>query len=356
MLIPLCRHFIWLLCFHLFMPTNVWAQDADASKSSAQSTAPKDKPIQEKESKNSKEPSRSSIFVQDLEGDANVSADHLRALNGFVVHGVSQFDQFNVVTKEQLRRAGDLFAEQQSAGCGVSEECLAELADAMGARYVVYGRAAYVEENYLLAMSLMDSQSVEVIQRVHLQEKKLLDLGQTIDEQMIFLLKPLLRKIEQSRSQKTAASQQSNTGTKGEPLKEDGTQTPAEEMAAPAGEQPAHEAEDLESSAASSEESTKEGEAAAATIERPDAQSGVSMLTLGGGIGAGVGAVGALAGGAGAVVFYMLFQAALERHGATDAERANYARLTAGAAVVSGVSAILALAGTGVAAAGFVSE
>lgn len=331
------------------------AQETPSKEPSSAPTTAKttEKKAEEPASPEKTEPSRVSIFVQDLESDANIEIDHLRTLNGFVVHAVSKFEQLNVVTKDQIRRAGDLFAERQSTGCGLTEECLAELADAMGARYVIFGRVSYVEENYILAMSLMDSQSVDVIQRVHLQEKKLLALGHTIDEQMIYLLKPLLRQMEKARAKREAEKQETNMGV-GTPAQ--GADGPSPDAKQSADASHAATAEETDASAVDPSVSPQVSSPADPSSNEADVQTGVSWLAVSGGLIAVSGAAITVTGCAGAIYSYSLFQEAMNEPNESDSRRTLLARTTAVPAIAGGIGVIMLLAGAGVTTAGLVSE
>lgn len=79
-------------------------------------------------------------------------------LTSLVAAAASKDDAFDVLTRDDVKKALAVEAERQSMGCE-EESCLAELAGAMGARVVVYGSVGRLGDELLLTLNLFDSQS-----------------------------------------------------------------------------------------------------------------------------------------------------------------------------------------------------
>lgn len=74
-----------------------------------------------------------------------------------------------VVTSEDLRRAVDVEATRQSMGCSASN-CLAEVAAAMGARFVLYGNLSRLgDEELVLTLATFDSNDASATGRATLR-------------------------------------------------------------------------------------------------------------------------------------------------------------------------------------------
>jgi hypothetical protein len=74
-----------------------------------------------------------------------------------LIGSAAQRPDVDVLTGEDVRRAVDLEAERQSLGCAASG-CLAEIAQALGARFVVYGSLAGLgDDELILTLNIFDS-------------------------------------------------------------------------------------------------------------------------------------------------------------------------------------------------------
>ena len=103
------------------------------------------------------------VLVLDLHSDG-VAPELARLLSEEVVAGLAREETLDVLSAEDLRRVVTLEADKSAAGC-TGDDCLAQVASAMGARYVVYGNAGMVGDMTVVHLNLFDTQTQRGIAR-----------------------------------------------------------------------------------------------------------------------------------------------------------------------------------------------
>ena len=93
------------------------------------------------------------LLVLDLDA-ANMPADEARAIDAIVVAN-ARVDGVVLVTQRELQKLAELDAAAQQAGCDTSS-CLAEIAGALGARYVLFGSASRLGQSVTVSLSMFD--------------------------------------------------------------------------------------------------------------------------------------------------------------------------------------------------------
>ncbi len=77
---------------------------------------------------------------------------------------LGQHKKYDVITTQDLRQMAKLEVEKQKSGCS-DMDCLSELAGAMGARYVVYGKVGQLAEQTIITLNLFDSDEAKAVDR-----------------------------------------------------------------------------------------------------------------------------------------------------------------------------------------------
>src|SRR5690606_13720771 len=77
--------------------------------------------------------------------------------------------RLEVVAGDDLRRMADLEADRQALGCEADTSCLAELAGALDAEYVVYGQVGGLGGSILVTLNLFDVRRSRAAGRASLQ-------------------------------------------------------------------------------------------------------------------------------------------------------------------------------------------
>lgn len=85
-------------------------------------------------------------------------------ITGLVSQGLSRSTSLEVITANDLGALTDLEAERQASGCD-SASCLAEIADAMGARFVLFGTAGRLGDVIVVQLNVFDSEAARPIGR-----------------------------------------------------------------------------------------------------------------------------------------------------------------------------------------------
>lgn len=118
------------------------------------------------------------VLVLDLEanGTDRVAAD---VVSGDVARTLAAGGRLSVMRQSDLRQMIDVEAQRQSLGCDTSS-CLAELAGALGATYVVFGSVSRLGETHVVQLSLFDSRSATVLAREAARVRRLEDLSSAV--------------------------------------------------------------------------------------------------------------------------------------------------------------------------------
>lgn len=122
-----------LVCGQAAAPTRAAAQPAAAAPSTVAASKP-------------------TVLVLDLE-PAGVSKDDAHFVTAEIARTLAEPATVNVLSAADLRRLASLESDKQAMGCE-AQSCLAELANAMGAEYVVFGTVGRIDEQFMLEVSL----------------------------------------------------------------------------------------------------------------------------------------------------------------------------------------------------------
>lgn len=98
---------------------------------------------------------RALLLVLDVDA-AHLATVDRDGLGEALTLGLTQRLDLEVQSMRALAARAQLGAEQQAAGCDTSS-CLAEIANAMGARYVAYSRVVRLGDNQLMRIDIFDS-------------------------------------------------------------------------------------------------------------------------------------------------------------------------------------------------------
>ena len=97
------------------------------------------------------------LLVMDLKPDKGVDPQMASTLTDFLAAWVGESKKFSVTSKRELTTLADLEAQRQEADCESSDVCVSDLADALGARFVVFGRVGKLGESFFVHVTLADA-------------------------------------------------------------------------------------------------------------------------------------------------------------------------------------------------------
>lgn len=120
---------------------------------------------------------------------ADVDDATVKTLSRLLTAALSEKGTYEVSSSQELKAAIEFEGDKQSVGCSVdSTSCLAEVASAMGARFVVFGQVGSVADELFMTLQLFDSTAGKSAARVVVQRssaKELLDAMPTSVDELI---------------------------------------------------------------------------------------------------------------------------------------------------------------------------
>lgn len=128
------------------------------------------------------------ILVMGLEHSADVQADVARTLTDLITLEVAKSGAFKTLSSGDLQNLLALEGEKQAAGCDDDVGCIAEIASAMGARFVIFGRVSKLGDIHVVNLNLLDALNAAPISRSSLQTRDLEEVVGTIAEAVAPLL------------------------------------------------------------------------------------------------------------------------------------------------------------------------
>ena len=121
---------------------------------------------------------------------SGIDAKQAKAIDDIVGQSVSRAQNLTVMTVADVGRIADVDAKKELMGCD-QDGCMAQLAGAFGARYVVYGSVAVLGELYVVQLTLFDSDVGQALRRSRVETTNLADMTKRIDEGVDDVLSPI---------------------------------------------------------------------------------------------------------------------------------------------------------------------
>lgn len=128
-------------------------------------------------------------------GAAHAAVDENSAglVTDLVTAALAKEPAFEVVSSADVRRQLELEAEKQASGCDANDACLAEIAGAMGAKLVVYGKLGSLDDVVVLTLNLFDSSQGRAAGRVVVREPSLKAISDKVDGAVHELVAPFVK-------------------------------------------------------------------------------------------------------------------------------------------------------------------
>jgi TolB-like protein len=118
------------------------------------------------------------LLVLGLE-PAGVTPDEAKILDGMIANALTRHADIQVVTSDELKQMMELEGEKQALGCD-DTSCLGEIAGAMGAQYVLFGKAGRFGELFVVQVNLFDSTQAKAVTRQEIQERELEQVAERV--------------------------------------------------------------------------------------------------------------------------------------------------------------------------------
>ncbi|OGQ09485.1 MAG: hypothetical protein A2138_15560 [Deltaproteobacteria bacterium RBG_16_71_12] len=132
---------------------------------------------------------RAQLLVLNLDA-IDVPPDKVSMLNGRIANLLSSRNDVDTVTSSDMQAMAQIDATKASMGCD-DASCLAEMASALGARYVIYGRVGRLDDVILLQVNLFDASVGKPISRQEAEGAQLKELSDKLPKTLSALLAPL---------------------------------------------------------------------------------------------------------------------------------------------------------------------
>jgi TolB-like protein len=132
----------------------------------------------------------SSVLVLSLEPQGIESAQ-AALLDGMVANAVGRHAGLEVVTARELQQMMELEGSRQTMGCDTAS-CLAEIAGAMGAQFVVFGKAGRLGELIVVQLNLYDTTKAKAVSREELKSSRVEDIAERLGGVVDRLMAPVV--------------------------------------------------------------------------------------------------------------------------------------------------------------------
>jgi TolB-like protein len=111
-------------------------------------------------------------------------------VDGFIAETMSRQPRLKVLTRSDIERLAAFQADKALIGCA-ADTCMAEIANALGVAYVVFGRIGTLDDLYVVQLNLFDAGKGEPIGRQEARATSLRELDGRVQPAVVRLLSPL---------------------------------------------------------------------------------------------------------------------------------------------------------------------
>lgn len=134
-------------------------------------------------------PKQVKVLVLPIEA-GSLTTEERGLFDSSLARALSAQERLDVLSHEDLARALEVEAQRTALGCD-DASCLAEVAGAMGADHVVYGRITQLGKNLVLQLNLFDAGRARSVERVQTKAAGLEALLEQLDATATDLVRPL---------------------------------------------------------------------------------------------------------------------------------------------------------------------
>jgi len=135
---------------------------------------------------------RPRIALLDLQTSDDADKELATVLGTLLAERIARLGVFEVVTQDDIRRLISFERMKTALTCEDDASCLAEIGGALGARYVITGSVGRLDDQFVVALSFIDSETVETLGRETVRARSALALSSQIDDVLTRLTGPVL--------------------------------------------------------------------------------------------------------------------------------------------------------------------
>jgi hypothetical protein len=123
---------------------------------------------------------RPRALVVDMKG-SGLGEGELDILQQIVTESIARLEQFEVASSDDLRAMMDVEAEKTLTDCDEGDSCFAEIASALGARFIVSSTAGRLGDLTVVTLNIVDTQDATASRRKRVEAKDVADLPRKMD-------------------------------------------------------------------------------------------------------------------------------------------------------------------------------
>jgi TolB-like protein len=153
------------------------------------------------------------ILLLDLKAE-NIKPETVKLIDGILATQLSKLEEFNVVSNADMREMLALEADRTSAGCTDDEGCLAEMAGALGARFVLYGQVGALGESMVVNLNLRDTAAAGSVVRESIMAEKIEQIPAKLGPVLKGMVKEMFGKMPKEKPGTKVATSSTSTSTK----------------------------------------------------------------------------------------------------------------------------------------------
>lgn len=135
-------------------------------------------------------PERPRVLVLDLQG-VDVDPAEAGLLRDAITSRLTRFEELDVVAQGELRRLLEVESSRELLGCDTTA-CRSEIADALGARYLVVGSLGGLGDGMVLNLTLLRGSSGDAVSRRTIHGATLDDIVRQLPPEVDALAAPLV--------------------------------------------------------------------------------------------------------------------------------------------------------------------
>jgi hypothetical protein len=135
------------------------------------------------------------VLLSALCASATVDANTASLMTDVVTTAFSEDERLDVISSADVKRQIAFEAEKQVLGCSADESCLAEIAAAMGARFVVHGQLGTLDDVVVLTLNLFDSEASQAAARTVVKDRSLSALSDKVGPAVHDLVRRFLASV-----------------------------------------------------------------------------------------------------------------------------------------------------------------
>jgi hypothetical protein len=135
-------------------------------------------------------PRRHRVLIMDLKA-VGVEASLVTVLGGLITDAVARYPSIQTISTSDIRNLVELETGKQQVGCDTTS-CLAEVAGAMGAEYVVFGNVGMLGTTTVVQLSLFDAAQAQAVARRSIKVASHEELATAVEPAVADLLQGLI--------------------------------------------------------------------------------------------------------------------------------------------------------------------